>query len=119
MRVYRLEDKDGSGPYRPRSGYKPEGGIQERVSDAHNRDIDGHPSGTLDFNWRHLSDDEDRRYACDSFEGLLHWFEGFIDELLDNGYDLVVYDVPDHKVIAGYSGLQVIFKYDAAVKVAA
>lgn len=108
MRVYRLEDLNGSGPYQ--DGYKSQAQIE--LSSDHNTDLTNHPSGVLDFEWDDLHSAV--RFACASLDGLIAWFGRHIDPLLDEGFDIVVYEVPPSKVKFGRSGRQVVFNINHA-----
>lgn len=107
-RVFRLEGKDGIGPYQNRSTQE-----QAYLADDHCSDYTTHPSAGIDFGWNEVT--SAHLFACDSLDSLIRWFGDHIDGLLDIGFDIVVYDVPTMKY--GMSGLQVIFDRTRAVKV--
>ena len=139
MRVYRLENEAGDGPYGVK--YWGPGKVAELICNAH-QSPEKWPDLIHDFVlhdaphvceppffgpfapcWSEcreaiVPDWEDLRFAFPERILATKWFWGFMGRLRAAGWDVVEYDVPHEYVRVGQSGLQVIFDREHAVKVA-
>ena len=111
MRVYRVEDKHGNGPYRNK--YKMDSPLQVRMNARH-CDWNTHPSELLDFDKGHTPGE---RFAFDSMQKLVTWFGPYLPGLIREGYKVRVYSVPKILVRSGKSGKQVMFQSKRAILV--
>lgn len=101
MRVYRIEDSRGVGPYN--SDITSE--TVERMRLAHQ--AFSHPAWLLDFN-RWPNDGE--RCAFESMTQMFSWFGGYLPIMLGMGYSVRIYEVPVWHVQRGLSGKQLMFQ---------
>lgn len=123
MRVWRVEHRDGYGPYRFRPNNKKADSLSLRLGNAHGWDYDPEtgedrhpgPHGDGLSNIIVSRDGMDYLFGCPSRETLAEWFEGFGEDLHDAGYTVTVWDVVEAHV--GTSGRQVMYDGDAAVLV--
>lgn len=99
IRVYRLEGEDGDGPY---LGYDD---LRNAMCDAHTDDV--HPGPRQDFGRLPLPNDF---YGCETLTQLFDWFGVFFQPLLDIGYRVVEYEVPEEWCWFGKSNRQVCFR---------
>jgi hypothetical protein len=107
-KVYRLEDENGKGPY---SGTRHEDSAAARVKYAHNWADDGtHPCPQFSDGPYYM--DSFELSGCASLDSLIAWFDPFIDELLDEGFELVELDVPSHLVRHCSNSDQLVFHED-------
>ena len=114
--IYRLERDNGEpvgfGPYNGDCDLN----VIDRLHDAHDFDDDGRPNVREDFHSQggiKFSELMEMYCACPTLDYLLWWFEGFVDELLDAGFNVVEYVVQD--CLEGASGKQVMFHPDKIV----
>lgn len=101
MRVYRIQDSEGIGPYN---------------SDVTNQHVDrmrndhqqlSHPAWAIDFGrWPH----DGERCGFESMKHMFRWFGGYLPVLLGLGYTVVVFEVPVWDVQVGKSGKQLMFQ---------
>ncbi len=105
--VYRIEDRNGCGPY---NADRYEGnGISKKIKRSLSRTLcRAHKNGDLypDAS-RRMSDDD--RCGFISIEQLLSWFDGYLDRLHRNKFRLAIYEVPDDDIDRSCSK-QVVFK---------
>lgn len=118
MLVYRVEHKETKkGPYTSmeRIPYK----AGRKINDWHNNDHN-HPGPFAGSGWRESDqeipyfDANKHRFGFDSLEQLNEWFEGWISLLKENGFQIVVFEVKDDKVIKGKSGKQCVYEHNKA-----
>jgi hypothetical protein len=108
--VYRVEMRDGLGPYSFREAVE---SFYADLQKAHGYcgEIDTHPAGYDDIPdlraGKHL-------FAFPSLELLHKWFDGFLDRIMAVGGVIKVYEVADHAIIMGISGLQLAFDQNEA-----
>ncbi len=111
MRVYRVENEQGEGPYK--HTIRKNG---QRIGAAHWDDA--HPGPTEDgLDWAVFgyeapfseSEYTDKVFGTNSLESLLAWFDGWWDVLERHGYSAEEYEVPDECVAVGIGGEQVVF----------
>ncbi|MEU8792192.1 hypothetical protein [Streptomyces sp. NPDC048643] len=70
-----------------------------------------HPSPYADADLRGISSHE--RCGFDSREALSDWFEGFLPLLVECGFRVYTYDVPDFACRVGRAGQAVFDQYEA------
>lgn len=101
MEVFRVEDRDGTGPYAGVTdwlgfqGYmEEEHGVSHELKNRH--PAEGCEHGKVRFG-------TNARWAFTSYDQLREWFDYFgqygYDVLRNQGYAIVVYEVPSHSVI--------------------
>lgn len=98
-KVYRVENKEGDGPYNS-TGYVEE--LHEMAIEHRN---DAHPNPWRDEMLQSISSEE--RCGFSSVWDVRRWFEGFTIRLAENGYHVSIYDVPYEDIRHGES--QVLF----------
>lgn len=121
MRVFRVEHKDGKGPYYTRGAVSEEDKrFRRALGSAH--DDDSHPAfwdvmGRTSIPFTQTDEEiADYYCACDSLEQLIRWFDGFWGPLSYFGYFIASYDVDPDDVIEGGYG-QVLFYLPASRRV--
>lgn len=87
MKVYRYEDKYGTGPYFGKGGTDT---LVGELCEAHNYDSHYPPSASMNHDVRR---GRDIRCGCNSYRALRSWFKGFNGRLIKEGYKIVAYDV--------------------------
>lgn len=108
MRVYRVEDAHGTGPYRRKIGQDTK--MQIRMENAH-CNWNTHPTEMFDFDRYH---EHGERFGFDSMTKLMAWFGPYLRHLLADGYKISIYEVPRRSVRWGKSQRQIMFQlYDA------
>lgn len=112
MLIYRIEKTDTrNGPY-----CKSTFSDAETLLSAHNgSDMHPGPPQSFDTQWSQISMLEQLRYhfACESIEQLFEWFDGFLDDLHEDGFVIRAYEVPDEDIM--YSPKQIAFLRDNEV----
>lgn len=116
MRVYRLEDRDGEGPYR-----SPYTDLRQQMMDEHDNEWRGneyqstkHPSAGRDFLWFQAGVD----YCGFASPGeVSRWFEGYLDGLLAEGYVIAEYEIDPAKVKHGRESDQLAFPLREAERI--
>jgi hypothetical protein len=104
MRVYRIQDAYGTGPYRRKIGQDTQ--MQIRMENAHCNQFT-HPTEMVDFARMHI---EGERFGFDSMQALMAWFGPYLKHLIADGYKVQIYEVPRHGVRWGRSRKQVMFQ---------
>jgi hypothetical protein len=119
--IYRIENKEGIGPYCNRFVYPDETEEHENMRNLISKigythsSCDTHPGKGEDFT-RSIADDKSYYLACQTFDKLKEWFDEFLEVLLKTGYfNVVEYVVPENSLISGYSGRQCVFNKELAV----
>ena len=83
--IFRIEDKNGNGPHKA-------GGstfsLAEELGEAHSDSQ--HPCAIEMRGWRY-----GMIFGFDCLDKLFNWFDGWLDELIDEGFDIVEYKVED------------------------
>lgn len=104
MKVYRYEHwRTKMGPYS--QPWSDDGNLH----DAHNGDLrNSHPTPRDSFGWD-VPDGYDWICGCDTRTSLGRWFRGFKNGLLDAGFVVREYDVPDDNVLGPDEYGQVVF----------
>lgn len=102
MKIYRIENVEGDGPYSAKHEYKYE------LQDAHQSDQlrPGIRTDIPDFN------KDVHFYGFQKYGHLISWFDGWLDKLKDQGFKLVKYKVPRKHVIKGTN--QLVFEINKA-----
>lgn len=105
MLVYRMEMEDKQGPYTGNYEFYP-----AMISRHSNTDV-----------WPDISEDTGGAFVrdrdlcgCSSLEKLLEWFDGFVEEILDEGGRILMYEVPDCYIWHTSSTKQLGFRKDKA-----
>lgn len=107
-RVYRVEMRDGCGPYAWRECVKD---FYFDLQKAHSKS-DNHPAGMDDVPNMRIS--PSYLFACESIESLCKWFSGFLDRIIAAGGEIKEYEVDDDAILRSLSGLQVVFNREKA-----
>lgn len=112
MLIYRVEDKNGTGPYASNNAEWVESiERHEMVYEAHNYLSPNHP-GPLSESWfsipQYTMPEREYIYGFDSESALKFWFNGFLEPMFEHGFFIKTYDVPPQDVIVGRR--QVAFK---------
>lgn len=105
--VYRIEDRNGCGPYNA-DRYE-SNNVSSKIKRSLGRTLSrAHRNGYLypDASLRMSGDD---RCGFISIEQLLSWFDGYLDRLHRNKFRLAIYEVPDNDIDRSCSK-QVVFK---------
>lgn len=103
MRIYRVENEAGTGPYTNSWIDDP---ILGDMFKKHNEDLDQFPNDERDFD---IYLDRSLYFGFDSVAAAIRWFGGHFDDLHRAGYDVSEYEVDDNLVLVGRSGKQVVF----------
>ena len=111
MRIYRVENKQGTGPYT--SSYLDDPILGEMLN-KHNEDLGQFPCRTEDFG---IYIDSTLHFGFDSIAATIRWFGGHFDALTEAGYHVSEYEVDDGSVLVGKSGRQVVFPLHDADRV--
>lgn len=118
MRVWRVEDYYGDGPYTEKNIYNEYG---ETMALAHGDESHPNPyeDGLEDCvsgrRWDGV-DTGDTVCGMSTYEGLMKWFDGWWEPLHREGYIIAEYEVPREYVAIGNSG-QVMFVKPKGYKV--
>lgn len=99
MRIYRVEDEEGIGPYRMREFDDDKNNLADDLCRTHDG-VSDHPTPDNDFN-HYISSKEVCAFV--SLNDLNVWFDEFLDRLEDCGYLITEYDVPTESVIGGHT----------------
>lgn len=110
MKVYRVENYLGKGPYQyPRHGVKNRGAKVEAYASIHESHNDvAHPDIHSDILPAYFRS-ESHWCACLSVKDLGEWFEGFDEKLSAASFFIQAYEVDASDVFVGNSGRQVAF----------
>lgn len=111
MRVYRIEDKFGTGPYRRRIG---DDTIEQMEMENRHCNPSTHPTEAVDFYGFH---EPGERFGFDSMQKLMAWFGPWLPHLLSIGYKISIYEISIYEVRSGRSGKQIMFQSDLATRV--
>lgn len=111
MRVYRIQDQNGIGPYNSTLGIY-DRSLGRMISSHCNPDT--HPAYLIDFARYPVLGE---RSGCESMQALFKWFGGYLPTLLAVGYIVAVFEVPSWDVETGCSGKQVLFQSARAKRV--
>ncbi len=121
MRVYRVENSYGDGPYQ--YTVRNEDGVN--IGSAHANMAHPGPSedGLYGEVWGEVAPfDEtphsDHLFGMNSLGSLIEWFDGWWDTLARHGYTISEYEVPEEYVGVGESGTQAVFVRSEAEHVA-
>lgn len=112
MKVYRIEDKNGWGPYS--SCYMmdwehPREVVLCRLQEAHSRDPLRPSPYTNGEPWEdYYSSSKDMVFGFASLQELYNWFNGFVEDLINVGFYIKTFEVPNNQVKLGR--LQLAFK---------
>lgn len=106
MRVYRIEDHSGTGPYHSGSP------LAEILIERHEISDHYRPSGRADFPVSFL--DQHHFFGFASMGDLNMWFGEDLDLLMDMAMRLSIYEVSPDFVHYGHSDTQLIFKKSEA-----
>jgi hypothetical protein len=119
VKAYRFENSEGIGPYI--SSFDPENvalmNFKSRLHDAH-RDNYTHPGMRFDISLPDYLEASINQFvcACDTIENLLHWFDGFVDDLKEHNFNLIEYTVNKELMLVGDSKRQVFFDKKFAIE---
>lgn len=115
MKVYRVQFKDGIGPYARSNRTHLVGDFVDELHTAHGwmGDIEAHPAGHDDIpNFYEL--DSTVLFGFKSLAQLYQWFDSFLHRIVAAGGEICEFDVDDEYVVEGKSNLQVVFNPEAA-----
>ena len=119
MRVYRVENESGDGPYH--WGVSDEDGVN--IGSAHTDPQHPGPSedDLLEAVYGSISpfdetEHEDKVFGMVSEESLLIWFDGWWEILEGHGHSITEWEVPEEYVAIGTSREQVVFMRSKAEK---
>lgn len=110
VRIFRLE-KDGEGPYA--GGFKSRLDMAREHSEYDEYGYKIRPAAT-DFGYDFYSFPAHLKFACDSLEKLLWWFDGWMNRIMSEGFSINEYEIDKRFVIKGNSGKQVVFNKEHA-----
>ena len=119
IKIYRLEYKNGKGPYQyhEHSHAFEEDPLYSMWNEHTTKAF--HVPPRLDFE-KPVYDGKRINQAfvfgCDTIETLHQWFQGWITKLFNFGFQLIEYELEIKDVIFGKSKNQVAFKKDNAIK---
>lgn len=106
MRIYRIENGDGKGPY---TGWGHGKGHNLAVIHTDN----AHPGPYTSF---HRTPEADEKFAFPSMRALFAWFGGWLPVMLRDGFKVKVIDLNyDHGDTWETDGFQVIYHYQQEV----
>ena len=108
VEVYRLEDKEGYGPYRFGGEF-----FKTLILDHGSRNMTTHPAPWYDFG---RMPHNYEFFGCDSVESLKDWFGSYWEGLLERGFKVVLYVIPEDDVHHGVSRKQIMCRTDNALK---
>ena len=111
MKVFRMENESGNGPYAAEWDFARPVDLDDMVS-HHNRSRpkahqDGIKFGTAMW-------DVHTRFGMESLDRLRWWFSGYLDLLQSHGFNVITCEVPEGHYRVGTSG-QVAFDHQAAI----
>lgn len=112
MLVCRFENDGGFGPYTGRGCIGPtQLALRSALMNAH-CDGDGYHNPI----WEDVKGFEsgDMFCCCLSIESLKCWFDGFVEQLFEAGYQICCYDVPESDVLRGRRNNQAAFAWENA-----
>ncbi len=91
MLIYRLEDEAGYGPYQT-------GKSIPEMEDAHSNDMDNHPAI-----YRDVDGFVANKHLCGfiSLDQLKTWFDGWLSNLLNQGYKVIEIRINAQHVLVG------------------
>jgi hypothetical protein len=110
VRIFRLE-KDGEGPYT--GAFKSSMDMAREHSECDEYGYRIRPAAT-DFGYDSYSFPAHLKFACDSLEKLLWWFDGWMNQIIREGFKINEYEIEKRFVIKGNSDKQVVFNKDNA-----
>lgn len=101
MKVYRLQNKDGCGPYQVPHGYR------NKLLESHNV-VETHPVPEVEGLQEYGTEFGDWLCAFYSLEALECWFGGWLAKLTGTDFSVIIHDVPIQTIRIGQK--QLIFK---------
>lgn len=110
MIVYRIENKEGKGPYQDQS-YGPLSKLCWSHNNSNYPDLCQDFYGLVSFDYNF-----DFVFGFQSRQLYKSWFGGFITLMRSHGFKLSKYEIDPEKIIVGKSGKQIIFRKSDAMK---